>query len=162
MLRSLLPAFSLLLIALLFTPAAFAQTAELTDVSPQQAREVLDSLQDEDRREEVVRVLEAIASETPVEEEGDTEVVEESPLATIVPLEEGGLIARTLDGVQGWADQMRSQLLRISEAAAELPAWFEESFLTADGRTLLWQTALDLAIVFGVWQIGRASCRERV
>ena len=150
MLRSLLPAFSLLLTALLFTPAAFAQTAELTDVSPQQARDVLDSLRDEDRREEVVRVLEAIASETPVEEEGDTEVVEESPLATIVPLEEGGLIARTLDGVQGWADQMRSQLLRISEAAAELPAWFEESFLTADGRTLLWQTALDLAIVFGV------------
>ena len=147
MLRSTFSAVFLLWAALLFMPAALAQTDGLPDVSPEKAREVLETLQDEERRDEVVRVLEVMASETPAEEEAP--VVEESPLAAIVPLEEGGLVARTLDLVQEWAAGLRAQLLRLAEAAGELPVWFEAAFLTAEGRTLLWQTALDLAIVFG-------------
>lgn len=146
MLRSTLSAVFLLW-AVLCVPVAFGQTDVLPGVSPEQAREVLDTLQDAERRDEVVRVLEVIASEEPAEQE--LPAVEESPLANIVPLEEGGLVARTLDLVQEWAAGLRAQLLRISEAAGALPDWFEAAFLTAEGRTLLWQTALDLAIVFG-------------
>ena len=140
MLRSTLSAVFLLW-AVLCVPVAFGQTAVPPDVSSEQAREVLDTLQDAERRDEVVRVLEEIAGEEPA--------VEESPLANIVPLEEGGLVARTLDLVQEWAAGLRAQLLRISEAAGALPDWFESAFLTAEGRTLLWQTALNLTIVFG-------------
>lgn len=165
MLRPTLSASFFLFAALLFTSVASAQPDEHAHVSPGKAREVLDTLQNEDRREEVVRVLEVIASETPAGEEGESGAVDESPLATIVPLEEDGLIARTLDVVQDWADRIQLQLLRITEAAAELPDWFEESFLTAEGRMLLWQTALDLAIVFGVglcleWLLRRGLSRS--
>ena len=145
MLRSRLPAFLFLLWTLLLAPAVLAQ-ADTAEVSPQQAREVLDTLQDDERRDEVVRTLEAIASETPVEEQP---VVEDSPLSTIVPLEEGGLIARTLDQVANWADGLRAQLVRIADALNELPDWFQATFLNELGRMLLMQTLLDLAIVFG-------------
>lgn len=145
MLRSRLPAFLFLLWTLLLAPAVLAQS-DTAEVSPQQAREVLDTLQDDERRDEVVRTLEAIASEAPVEEQP---VVEDSPLSTIVPLEEGGLIARTLDQVANWADGLRAQLVRIADALNELPDWFQATFLNELGRMLLMQTLLDLAIVFG-------------
>lgn len=144
MLRLMPLRFVALLLSLLLLPAAYAQSVALDDVSPEQAREVLDTLQDEERREEVVRTLEAIASEAPVEE-----AVEESPLSAVVPLEEGGLVARTLDQVGDWADGWRLQLTRIAEALAELPDWFKATFLNELGRVLLLQTLIDLAIVFG-------------
>ena len=146
MLRATLSAVFLLW-AVLCVPVAFGQTTVPPDVSAEQAREVLDTLQDAERRDEVVRVLEVIASEAPAEHE--MPAVEESPLAAMVPLEEGGLVARTLDLVQAWAAGLRVQLLRISEAVGALPDWFESVFLTAEGRALLGQAALDLAIVFG-------------
>jgi len=151
MLRSKLPGFVALLLALLFImPAAgvSAQSVERTEVNPEQARQVLDTLQDDERREEVLRTLEAIASETPVDDE-PAAVEEESPLSTIVPLEAGGLVARTLDQVGDWADGLRAQLVRIAQALGELPNWFQASFFSEGGRLLLLQTLIDLAIVFG-------------
>src|SRR5690554_3478682 len=159
MLRTKLPGFVTLLLALLFMPVAAvsAQTVDQTELSPTQARQVLDTLQDDERRDEVVRALEAIASEVPDDtpqpvEPADDEtsaVEEESPLSTIVPLEAGGLVARTLDQVGDWADGLRAQLVRIAQAAGELPYWFQTTFLNEVGRMLLLQTLIDLAIVFG-------------
>lgn len=139
-----------ILLALLCLPmtAVLAQPVDSTAVSPDQARQVLETLQDEERREEVVRTLEVLASEEVSEEAGSG--VEESPLSTIVPLEEGGLIARTLDQVADWADGLRAQLLRISQALGELPAWFQATFLSEGGRLLALQTLAGLGIVFGV------------
>ena len=139
----------LLTMALLFlqVTAVLAQPVTTTAVSPDQARQVLETLQDKERREEVVRTLEVIANEVSTEE-GAPE--EESPLSAIVPLEEGGLIARTLDQVANWADGLHAQLVRIGEAQSELPAWFQATFLDEEGRMLVLQTLADLIIVFGV------------
>ena len=148
--KSKLPGFVALLLALLFLPAAVvsAQPAERAEVNPEQARQVLDTLQDDERREEVLRTLEAIASEAPVDDEPAV-VEEDSPLSTIVPLEAGGLVARTLDQVGDWADGLRAQLVRIAQALGELPSWFQAAFFSEGGRLLLLQTLIDLAIVFG-------------
>ena len=139
----------LLTLALLFlqVTAVWAQPVTSNPVSPDQARQVLETLQDEERREEVVRTLEVIASEAPSEEAA---AEEESPLSTIVPLEEGGLIARTLDQVADWADGLRAQLVRIGQALSELPAWFQQTILSETGRMLMLQTLADLTIVFGI------------
>ena len=81
----------------------------------------------------------------------ETEVVEEeAPLATIVPLEAGGLIARTLDQVSEWANGLQAQLLRIGQALAELPVWFETTFFNEQGRLLLLQALADLTLVLGL------------
>ena len=151
MLRSKLPGLVVLLLTLLFIPVAgvFAQTGEQAELDPEQARQVLDTLQDEERRDEVVRALEVIASEAPAED-APAVVEEESPLSAIVPLEEGGLVARTLDQVADWADGLRAQLLRIARALSELPDWFQATFLNEVGRMLALQTLIDLGIVFGV------------
>ena len=148
MLRLMLPRFTALLLALLFVPLAIAEPTASSDVSPEQARQVLDTLQDEERREEVVRTLEVLASEAAAEEPAAV-VEEESPITAIVPLEEGGLIARTLDQVADWANGLRAQLVRIGGALGELPDWFQATFLNEMGRLLLLQTLLDLVIVFG-------------
>ena len=136
-----------LVLLLMQVTAAWAQPAAATPVSPDQARQVLEALQDEERRDEVVRTLEAIASEE-VSEEAAPE--EESPLSALVPLEEGGLVARTLDQVADLADGLRAQLMRIGEALGALPGWFQETFLSEAGRLLVLQTLADLTIVFGV------------
>ena len=147
--NSMLKTKFLMTLAVLFLQATtvLAQPVPSTAVSPDQARQVLETLQDEERREEVVRTLEVIASE---ELSGEPVAEEESPLSTIVPLEEGGLIARTLDQVADWADGLRAQLVRIGEALGELPAWFQATFLTEAGQLLALQTLADLGIVFGV------------
>lgn len=140
--------FPTLLMALLCMPAVLAQPVKASAVTQDQARQVLETLQDEERREEVIRTLEVVASE-----EGSGQAaaeVEESPLSSIVPLEEGGLIARTLDQVADWAEGLRAQLVRIGQALGELPAWFEATFLSEGGRILALQTLVDLGIVFGV------------
>lgn len=149
MLKTMLPRLLALTFALLLLPVTTvgAQSVDKVELDPEQARQVLDTLQDEERIEDVVRALEVIASEEPVEEVPP--VVEESPLSTIVPLEEGGLVARTLDQVADWADGLRAQLVRIGLALGELPAWFQATFFNEVGRQLLWQTLADLAIVFG-------------
>ncbi|WP_185266934.1 mechanosensitive ion channel domain-containing protein [Halopseudomonas xiamenensis] len=148
--RSKLPGFIALSLVLLFLPAALvsAQPGERTEVNPEQARQVLDTLQDDERREEVLRTLEAIASEVPADDEAPV-VEDDSPLSTIVPLEAGGLVARTLDQVGDWADGLRAQLVRIAQALGELPSWFQAAFFNEGGRMLLLQTLVDLAIVFG-------------
>src|SRR5690606_7233222 len=126
MLKTMLPRLLALTFALLLLPVTTvgAQSVDKVELDPEQARQVLDTLQDEERIEDVVRALEVIASEEPVEEVPPV-VEEESPLSTIVPLEEGGLVARTLDQVAEWADGLRAQLVRIGLALGELPAWFQ-------------------------------------
>ncbi|TKA93662.1 mechanosensitive ion channel family protein [Halopseudomonas bauzanensis] len=165
MLRSKLPGFVVLMLALLFMPVAAvsAQTADQTELDPAQARQVLDTLQDDERRNEVVRALEVIASEAPADDEAPA--VEESPLSAIVPLEAGGLVARTMDQVGDWADGLHAQLVRIARALADLPAWFQATFLNEVGRMLALQTLMDLTIVFGVgfcleWLLRRALRRS--
>ncbi|WP_193073834.1 mechanosensitive ion channel family protein [Pseudomonas sp. FME51] len=150
MLISKLPGFVVLMLALLFMPVAAvsAQTADQTELDPAQARQVLDTLQDDERRNEVVRALEVIASEALADDEAPA--VEESPLSAIVPLEEGGLVARTMDQVGDWTDGLHAQLVRIARALADLPSWFHTTFLNEVGRMLALQTLIDLAIVFGI------------
>lgn len=145
MVKSIFPA---LLMTLLCMPAALAQPVKASAVTQDQARQVLETLQDEERREEVIRTLEVVASEEGSEQAAAE--VEESPLSSIVPLEEGGLIARTLDQVADWAEGLRAQLVRIGQALGELPAWFEATFLSEGGRILALQTLVDLGIVFGI------------
>ncbi|SDR87179.1 Small-conductance mechanosensitive channel [Halopseudomonas litoralis] len=151
MLRPKLPGFVVFLLALLFVPVAAvsAQTADQTELDPAQARQVLDTLQDDERRDEVVRALEVIASEAPVDDEAPAAEAE-TPLSTIVPLEADGLVARTLAQIGGWADGLRAQLKRIAQALGDLPHWFQTTFLNEVGHMLALQTLIDLGIVFGV------------
>lgn len=142
----------LALLSILVALPATAQLKEATSISPEQARQTLETLQDDELRGEVVRTLGVIASEVVEESDPPAEPVaeEESPLPVLVPLEEGGLVARTLDQVEKWLAGLRAQLLRIGEALAAFPAWFQAVFLTAEGRLLLWQALANLSIVFGV------------
>ena len=145
MLISKLPGVVVLMLALLFMPVAkvSAQTADQAELNPEQARHVLDTLQDDERRDEVLRALEVIASEAPV-------VEEESPLSVIVPLEADGLVVRTMDQIGDWAYGLHAQLIRLGRALADLPTWFQTTFLNEVGRMLVLQTLMDLAIVFGI------------
>ncbi|QJD60874.1 mechanosensitive ion channel [Pseudomonas sp. gcc21] len=134
----------------------WAATTADAEITAPEARRALQTLQDETQREEVVRTLETIAAgadagdEPAGEENGEGAAAEESPIAQIVPLEEGGLIARTLEQVGQWADSLAEQLARLGNALTELPAWFEATFVSEVGRALLAQVLTDLAIVFGI------------
>ncbi|WP_256669914.1 mechanosensitive ion channel family protein [Pseudomonas sp. OIL-1] len=142
--------------------AGWAAPADDGEITAPQARRALQTLQDEAQREEVVRTLETIAAgpdadsneetdgEPADEENGQAAAAEESPIANIVPLEEGGLIARTLEQVGQWADSLAELLARLGNALTELPAWFEATFVSEVGRALLLQVLTDLAIVFGI------------
>lgn len=161
--------FALFLTCALFwlvVPPSWGQPAETMDITPAQAREALEALEalhNDERRDEVVRTLEAIAGETAneapaaIEEQNGVEAPaesdlgeEETPLGTIVPLEADGLIARTLDQVSDWANELQDQLLRIGQALTQLPAWMEATFFHEQGRLLLWQALADLVIVLGL------------
>ena len=165
----MLQGLCVVMLALLSGAAGAAPDSE-GEITASEARRTLDTLQDETRREEVVRTLESIAAgsdagksaddavghvagegdRTPAEQDGEAATEEESPIANIVPLEEGGLIARTLDVVGEWADSLARLLVRLGDALTELPAWFEATFVSDVGRTLLTQVLTDLAIVFGL------------
>src|SRR5690606_37645328 len=133
---------------LLVVPLPEAQSSVVEEVTPEQAREVLDALQDDESREEVLRALEERAAEEPAEESEAVE--EETPLSAIVPLEADGLIARTLDQVGDWAAGLRVQLMRVTQALGELPNWFQTTFFNEQGRLLLLQALADMALVLGV------------
>lgn len=141
--------FHVLIWMLLSATPALGQPSETAVITPHQAREALDTLQDPARRDEVVRTLEILAteSEEPLDEEAPEE---DSPLSAIVPLEEGGLIARTLDQVGDWAAGLQVQLMRVTQALGELPDWFQATFFNEQGRLLLLQTLADMALVLGV------------
>lgn len=153
MVRTMRNGLWVLMLALLAN-AGWAQSEDGGEITASEARHALDTLQDETRREEVVRTLETLAAgsdTTTSDEHADAEPAdEESPIAQIVPLEEGGLIARTLEQVGQWADSLTEQLARLGDAITELPAWFEATFVSEVGRTLLLQALTDLAIVFGI------------
>ncbi len=134
---------------LLVVPLVQAQSSVIEEVTPEQAREVLDALQDDESREEVLRALEERAAEEPAEE-SELAVEEEAPLSAIVPLEADGLIARTLDQVGDWAAGLRVQLMRVTQALGELPDWFQATFFNEQGRLLLLQALADMALVLGV------------
>src|SRR5690606_9397467 len=123
--------FHVLIWMLLSATPALGQPSETAVITPHQAREALDTLQDPARRDEVVRTLEILATESEVA------VEEETPLSAIVPLEADGLIARTLDQVGDWAAGLRVQLMRVTEALGELPNWFQTTFFNEQGRLLL-------------------------
>ncbi|WP_150305283.1 mechanosensitive ion channel family protein [Pseudomonas saliphila] len=153
MVRTMRNGLCVLMLALLAN-AGWAQSEDGGGITASEARHALDTLQDETRREEVVRTLESIAAGAEAatgEDDAEAETAdEESPIANIVPLEEGGLIARTLEQVGQWADSLTEQLARLGNAITELPAWFEATFVSEVGRTLLLQALTDLAIVFGI------------
>lgn len=134
---------------LLVVPLVQAQSSVIEEVTPEQAREVLDALQDDESREEVLRALEERAAEESAEE-SEVAVEEETPLSAIVPLEADGLIARTLDQVGDWAAGLRVQLMRVTQALGELPNWFQTTFFNEQGRLLLLQALADMALVLGV------------
>src|SRR5690606_20166068 len=60
MLKTMLPRLLSFMFALLFLsiPSVGAQSVDKVELDPEQARQVLDTLQDEERREDVVRALE--------------------------------------------------------------------------------------------------------
>lgn len=138
-------------------------------LSPDEARRAIAVLQDEQRRDEAVLVLQAIADVAPsasepatqqdadaAPEQDTAETPEPEPAPAepeppaIVALEKDGLIARTLNEVGRWADGLGHQLGQLRQAGLELPAWSRASLNTEAGRLQLMRALLDLALVFAV------------
>lgn len=148
MLRLKLPGLIVLLWVLSPVTSTLAQPSAPAELNPEQARQMLDTLEDEQQRKELVRTLEVIARE-PSAQDAISVTEEESLLGTIVPLEEDGLVVRTLDQLADWAEGLRAQLVKIGRALGELPDWFQTTFLNDVGRMLALQTLIELGIVFG-------------
>src|SRR5690606_5348836 len=88
MLKTMLPRLLALTFALLLLPVTIvgAQTVEEVVLDPEEAPEVLETLQDEERPAAEAGAMEGIASEEPVEE-GPQGVEGEAPVSGIGPLE---------------------------------------------------------------------------
>ena len=156
------------LLVLVLTPAMAEPPSADGSISPEAARRSLSVLQDETQRADVVEALEAIANEGPATDAPDSTTSHEEPetseapveeLQAIVPLEAGGLIARSLDQVARWADSMGAQLRQIQQAVSELPAWFQASFINEEGRTLAAKAFIELAVLFGLGLAGEFGLR---
>jgi small-conductance mechanosensitive channel len=94
---------------------------------------------------------------------------DQAPADTIVPLEEGGLLARILGSVDRWLDDFARQMAELRDAALALPAFFAQSggIANAAGERLVGELAAALALAFVVgllleWLLGRALRRPRV
>jgi small-conductance mechanosensitive channel len=87
---------------------------------------------------------------------------------TIVPLEAGGLIARTLGSLDRWMDNFIAQVSEARDAALQIPALLTQSraVTTTAGQRMLGLLALALAAAFAVgllleWSLHRALRRPR-
>lgn len=131
----------------LAAPAATDHTLNNGDV-----QRVIDLLQNDQRRAEVITALKAMADpEHPASsapETLDAPAVEEPP-AALVPLEEDGLIARTLQQIGTWADGLAQQGRQVQHAARALPEGWHRAFGSEAGRQRLLMALLGLALVFG-------------
>ncbi|MFC6476185.1 mechanosensitive ion channel domain-containing protein [Pseudomonas asuensis] len=148
---------------LIFTLVLTAGNATAADetISPSDARRAVSVLQDEQQRAEAVRALKAIADTAPAkgpetaaadeqatdDAAADTPAPAEAPAA--VAIEENGLIARTLRQVSRWGDGLEDQLRQIKQAALEFPVWLRAHSVSGQGRHILGEALIDLAIVFG-------------
>jgi small-conductance mechanosensitive channel len=147
----------ILLISLLFGTGINAAPAADGAISPAEAQRAINVLQDSQRRAEVVATLKALAdddtapaqsdAETPADAAAEAPAPEPEP-AAIVPLEEDGLIARTIRQVGAWVDGLGRQVQQVRRAAQDLPEWWRASFDNETGRQQLWSVLLGLGLVF--------------
>ena len=145
----------------LATPArAQSDTPHLGEgLSGEEARRVVEVLQDEERRADVLATLRVIANEQTEPQaisEGHAEsnqapvAPEPEPEPVIVPLEEDGLIAQMLGQVARWAEGLGQQLEQVKDAALEFPAWFDSVFRTQTRRALFIDALTALIVVFSL------------
>ncbi|WP_462380213.1 mechanosensitive ion channel family protein [Pseudomonas sp. Marseille-QA0892] len=145
-------------------PAATDHTVTDADV-----QRVIDLLQDDQRRADVIAVLKALAdpehSASSAAEASDAPAADEQTTA-LVPLEEDGLIARTLQQIGTWADGLAQQGRQLRQAAHALPEGWHRAFGSEAGRQRLLMASLGLALVFGAalaaeWAAARPITRLR-
>jgi small-conductance mechanosensitive channel len=149
-----------------------AQRSGSVAISPADAQRTIDILQDDARRAELVRTLKTIAGAEPRDSApapqgsappegatGTAGATSAAPAAetaaptetaapdTIVPLEAGGLIARTLRGLDAWGTNFVAQFTEFRQAAMKIPA------LLAQSRTLTTPAGKRLVSLLGLWLV---------
>ncbi|APG05494.1 hypothetical protein BJI69_17345 [Luteibacter rhizovicinus DSM 16549] len=147
----------LLLVTLAATPI-FAQDAATTaTLSPADARRAAEVLQDEHKRAEAIRTLQAIAAgasgsvAAPAAASSTAVSTGATAATTAIPLQQDGLIARMLRRIGHWEDGLGSQLAQLRRVAGALPdAARQTASNVAHGeqRALLGRLVLVLALVF--------------
>jgi len=163
--RTHLCAFLIFLACIAAGPALAVEQASAR-LTPDEARRAIDVLQNEQRRDEALLILKAIAegapptgaSEPVQEADAAAEHLDEAPEPAqpepeppvIVALEKDGLIARTLSEVDHWADGLGYQLGQLKQAGLELPTWSRTILSTEAGRLLLMRALLGVALIFAV------------
>lgn len=156
-----------------------AEKAPPATLSPEEARQAAAVLQDEHKRAEALRTLKAIAAGAPALATASSASAPTAPAsassaaapaaAASAPLEANGLVARTLRRIGHWEDGLRDQVDQMRDVLADLPTLASQTTANlANGpyRTLVWQLALVLVVVFGVgllieWALYRALARPR-
>jgi small-conductance mechanosensitive channel len=171
----------LLLVTFAATPLFAQDAATKPTVSPSDARRAVEVLQDEHKRAEAIRTLQAIAAGAPG---AVAAPVAASPAATTssaaaatapattttaIPLQQDGLIARMLRRVGHWEDGLGSQLAQLRRVVATLPEAVRQTasnVARGEQRALLEQLVLVLALVFCLglaseWGLFRLLARPR-
>jgi small-conductance mechanosensitive channel len=173
-------AFSLLLNGAVLAQGRTASPAAGTAITPTDAQRAIDILQDDARRAELIRTLHAIAAAAPATPAAGTAPPGPAPAQqpgpstanaapdTIVPLEAGGLMARTLRSFDRWTDNFLGQLTEARQAARQAPALLTQSraLMTESGRRMLALLGLALAAAFAIgllleWSLRLALRRPR-
>jgi small-conductance mechanosensitive channel len=166
-----------LLLATLAAAPLFAQdAAPPATLSPAEARRAAEVLQDDHKRAEAIRTLQAIAAGAPAAAPAASSSAAASPTTTpaattapAIPLEQDGLIARMLRRIGHWEDGLGGQFVQLRHVLSALPAAARQTAANVaqgDQRALLGHLALVLVLVFGVglvteWGLLRLLARPR-
>lgn len=177
-----------LLLATLAAAPLFAQDASApATLSPADARRAADVLQDEHKRAEAIRTLQAIAAGAPAASPAAASstagaaasvtapasapaALAATPApAAAIPLQQDGLIARMLRRIGHWEDGLGGQFVQLRHVLSALPAAARQTAANVahgDQQALLGHLALVLLLVFGVglateWGLLRLLARPR-
>jgi small-conductance mechanosensitive channel len=178
------------LMAAIATPVRAQDSPAPATLSPADARRAAEVLQDDRKRAEAIRTLQAIAAgaPTPVTAPAASSSTGTStaaappaaapaappatapaPAPTAIPLEQDGLIARMLRRIGRWEDGLGAQLAQLRHVVAALPAAAHQAAGNVgqgEQRALLGHIVLALALVFGLglaieWGVFRLLAKPR-
>jgi small-conductance mechanosensitive channel len=174
-----------MLLAAVATPLRAQDNSASATLSPADARRAAEVLQDDHKRAEAIRTLQAIAAGAPAPAASSSAAnaaapatapasaappaAAPAPTPAAIPLEQDGLIARMLRRVGRWEDGLGGQLAQLRHVVAALPAAAHQAagnVAQGEQRALLGHILLALALVFGLglaveWGVFRLLAKPR-
>lgn len=162
----------LLMASLFYCAQAWPQAApkDPPDLSRDEARQALKALQSPQRRAELQSLLKAMLEQAPAGESdgqaqekepptADQPASEEAPeekpeelkrVEAVVPLEENGLLARSMRQFDGWLSGVRQQLSSLLTLLRQMPSWSVGIFADQGHVQRFWSALFGLLVIFVV------------